>query len=194
MLDTADAQVFFHVRVVIGMVVSLGIARVLTGLARFVAHPARHEVWWVHVAWALSLLLTLIHFWWWEYRLSAVHWRFDRFGFVIAYAVLIFLACALLFPDDINEYDGWRDYFLSRRRWFFGLLAVTLVFDVGDTLIKGGEYLASLGSEYPIRIAVTLVACGVAALSASARVHGTLAIANLAYQVSWIARDYETLS
>jgi hypothetical protein len=194
MVEADNAQVFFHVRVVIGMVVGLGITRVLTGLAKFVAHPARHKVWWVHIAWALSLLLTLIHFWWWEFRLAGMPWRFDRFGFVIAYAVLIFLACALLFPDDINEYDGWRAYFLSRRRWIFGVLAATFAFDVGDTLLKGVDYYAHFGIEYPLRIGVMLVACLVAAISANARVHGALAIGNLVYQISWIVRDYETLS
>ena len=39
----SDPALVFHVKVALGMVVSLGVARVLTGMARFVQHPSRHK-------------------------------------------------------------------------------------------------------------------------------------------------------
>jgi hypothetical protein len=35
---------------------------------------------------------------------------------------MLFLLCSLIFPTEISEYDGYADYFLSRRAWFFSLL------------------------------------------------------------------------
>ena len=67
---------------------------------------------------------------------------------------MYYFLSALLFPQDLEEYKGYQDYFLSRRRWFFGFAALTEALDVVDTLIKGEAHLQSLGLEY-------LVAAGV---------------------------------
>jgi len=195
MLPTApiDPNLFIHVKVAIGMVVSLAIATVLAGVARFVQHPSRHRPDAVHLMWALSMLLAMLHFWWWEYRLSALDWRFELYLFVMGFAILYFLMCALLFPSDIAEYAGWGDYFMSRRRWFFALLALSVVFDAVDSLLKGRGHFASFGIEYPIRIGAYLVLAAVAAWSPSRRFHLALAGVNLAYQLSWILRSFDTL-
>lgn len=55
----------------------------------------------------------------------------------------------------MDDYDGYRDYFLSRRKWFFGILALTYVADIADTWLKGSAYLASFGWEYPVRVGGT---------------------------------------
>ncbi len=61
-------------------------------------------------------------------RLSRLtFWSFGIFVFVISYAVVLYLLVALLFPDSISEYAGYEDFFIKRRRWFFGLLATTFV-------------------------------------------------------------------
>ena len=73
--NLTPAEIFQHVRVVMGIVLGLGITRLLTGLARFVQHPGHARAYPVHIGWALTLLLTLVHFWWWEIRLVDLqHW------------------------------------------------------------------------------------------------------------------------
>lgn len=130
-----DPAAFSHIRVVLSMVVSLGIARLLSGVARFVQHPGRKRAYGVHLLWTLSLLLSMMHFRWWEFSLAHLPvWRFETYFFVVGYAALYYFLCAILFPDDLAEYTGYRDYFMSRRRWFFGLLATAYVVDVADTL------------------------------------------------------------
>ena len=57
-----DPAIFSHVRVVLSMVVSLGIARLLSGVAQFVQHPGRKRANAVHLLWALSLLLSMMNF------------------------------------------------------------------------------------------------------------------------------------
>lgn len=187
-------QLFIYVRTIVGMVLGLSIARLLTGLARFVQHPGRDRVYRTHIAWVGYLFLTVIGFWWWEIELVRVeHWTFFTYAFLIFYASLFFFLCTLLFPDELREYAGYKDYFLSRRRWFFSLLALTFVADFIDTLLKGEAYFASLGIEYPIRNLLMLALCGVAIASSSPRVHGVLAGAAIAAQVVWIWWQYVTL-
>jgi len=100
---------------------------------------------------------------------------------------------SLLFPEAMDEYEGYEDYFLSRRRWFFGLLATSFAVDLLDTLVKGRDYFAALGPEYPVRIGVMLALCGVAAWTANRRFHLLIAAAYLLYLLSWILRAYRVL-
>lgn len=191
---TADPALFTHVRVVIGMVVSLSLARLLTGLATFVQHPGKTRVYWIHLGWVLSMLLFLLHFWWWEFRLQALTvFDFGVFLFLIAYACLFFFLCVLLFPLSMEDYGGYEDYFMSRKGWFFGFLALSYAVDLVDTAIKGRSYFESFGYEYPVRNVVYIVLCGIAALTANRRFHSAFVSLGLLYQVSWIFRAFDII-
>jgi hypothetical protein len=138
-------------------------------------------------------LLSIIHFWWWEFRLTLVpQWTFAIYFFVILYAILFYSLCTLLFPSDLKDYAGYEDYFLSRRRWFFGILAATYVADIIDTTLKGSAYLHSFGAEYPIRIVAGLALCLIAVLTQNRRIQLTLLAVSLLYQISFIVRLYNT--
>ncbi|QDH69569.1 hypothetical protein [Marilutibacter alkalisoli] len=183
-----------HIRILMGMVLGLSITVLLKGLAQFVQHPGRQKVYWVHIGWAIMMFVLLVHFWWWEYRLVHIdEWTFVKYGFLIFYIVLFFLLCTLLFPDDLREYSGYRDYFMSRRKWFFGLMALSYVLDLGDTLLKGRFYFEELGTEYLIRNALYVALCLVAIRTRSQAFHfGFVAIA-LLHELSWIYRLYDYL-
>jgi hypothetical protein len=43
------AEIFPHIRIVMGMVIGLGVTRLLSGLARIVQHPRRTPVYAVHL-------------------------------------------------------------------------------------------------------------------------------------------------
>lgn len=106
--------------------------------------------------------------------------------------ILFYFLCTVLFPSDLQDYSGYEEYFISRRKWFFGFLAATFVADIVDTALKGSAYLHSFGIEYPIRIAVSLVICFVAMFTQNRRVQLVLLAVSLAYQISFILRLYAT--
>ena len=194
-VTTAPTEIFVHVRVIMAIVLGLSITRLLTGVARFVQHPGKYRLYAVHLGWVVWMLLMLIHFWWWEFWLTALPvWTFGTYVFLISYAILLFLLCALLFPDDIAEYSGYKDFFLSRRRWFFGILAVVFVFDLVDTLLKGREHFATFGPEYLIRVPLYVVLCVIAMITTNGRYHAAFVIGSLIYEVSWIMRLFNTLN
>ena len=88
----------------------------------------------------------LVHFWWWQFGLYGItNWTFGIYLFVLLYAVALFLLCAFLFPESMQDYKSYEDFFYARRGWFFGLLAATYLLDVVDTLIKGEEHFARFG-------------------------------------------------
>ena len=192
-LPASNSDLYLHVRVVISIIVGLCITTLLSGFARFVQHPRRERVSILHLGWAASLLLWIIHFWWWEFRLSMVQiWTFASYFFVILYAILFYFLCTLLFPSDLKDYANYEDYFISRRKWFFGFLAATFLADVIDTSLKGSSYLHSFGIEYPIRIVVNLVICAIAISTSNRRVQLTLLAVSFLYHVTLISLVYST--
>lgn len=187
-------ELFVYIRIVLGMVVSLGIARLLAGVSRFIQQPGRHAVYGVHLVWTASMLLMLLHFWWWEFSLGQLRpWHFTTYLFIVAYAAVLFLMCTILYPDDLAGHVGYRAYFLTRRAGFFGLLAVGFAFDLFDTHLKGAVHWASLGAEYPWRIGICIALCLLAAIVANPRFHAVFSVAFLVYQISWILRRYPML-
>ncbi len=192
---SSAAELFPHIRIVMGMVVGLGITRLLMGVAGLIQHPARARVSLIHLLWALSILIELILFWWWEFALYQVeNWSFGIFAFLIVYAVALFLMAALLFPDNIDDYDGYEDFFLKRRHWFFGVLAATFLLDIVDTLIKGEPYFDTLGLDYLVQVPIGLALSAIAILTANRRFHLGLVVAHLLYQGWWISILFYTHS
>lgn len=169
----------------------LSITRLLSGVARIVQHPGREKIYPLHLAWVLAVLLFVIDFWWWEFRLGTLRFSFALFVFVIFYASLFYFLCALLFPDDIKDYAGYEDYFMSRRSWFFGILALTAGADVADTLFKGRDYFWSFGIEYQAQTLITIALCLVAMATRSQLFHGAFVAASIIYQVTWIVRRFD---
>jgi hypothetical protein len=187
-------DIFTHVRVLVGIVLGLGITRILAGVARFVQHPGHKRLYVPHLVWIAVILLDIIHFWWFELGLAVIHpWPFELFVFVLFYAFLFYLLAMLLIPDEIDEYASYEDYFLSRRAWFFGLLAATVPVDLIDTLVKGPAYFESLGVEYPIRLAVVLVLSGIAIWTKNRRYQLAFPAIYLLYLLAWILRLYRVL-
>jgi hypothetical protein len=148
----------------------------------------------VHLLWVGAIFLRAIFWWWFEFDLSATpQWTFALFLFVLGYAVLIYLWCALLFPRDLAGYEGFEDYFYSRRAWFFGLLLVGQAVDVADTLLKGEAHFRSLGVGYVAGIAALSVLLLIAMRTRNERFHGAFAIFAVAYLVAFPWIEFHTV-
>lgn len=190
---TASAE-YLHVRVLIGMVVGLALTHLLRNLARIIEQPRRKPVYWVHLVWALSMFVYLLSFWWWEFRFAErTVWSFNLYLFVTLYALLLYLLCALVFPEDMGDYPDWRSYFYARRGWFFCLLALAYAVDLADTWFKGADYLAAFGPEMLLRNLAYVVLSLVAVATRNPLYHALFAVAGLVYQVSFIIRQFELL-
>jgi len=190
-----DPNVYFHIRIVLGMVLGLSITRLLSGVAIFVQHPRRERVSWLHLGWTLLMFLLVIHFWWYEFHLRMIHrMTFPIYLFLLVFGSTHFLLCALLYPGDIEEYGGYEDYFMSRRGWFFGLFAALQGLDLIDTTIKGGDYFASLGWEYLFHNAALAGLAVAAIFIRDRRFHIAFVVAAFLYEASWIWRLYDDLT
>ncbi|MCM2495492.1 hypothetical protein EFP18_08910 [Burkholderia glumae] len=179
---------FTHVRIVMGMIVSLGLTHMLKGLSLTVQHPSHKNVYPIHMAWVASLILNILQFWWWEFSLKEIPvWTFGIYLYLIFYAFIIYLMSAMLFPDSLRDYKDYRDYFMSRRVWFFGLALAENIVDIGDSLIKGELHVAELGDFYWIKAAAFSVCCIVAMRTRNQVYHASFVALNLIAQVMLVA-------
>lgn len=183
---------FAHIRILIGMIVGLGLTHLLRNFAEIIEQPGQRRVYWIHLAWALFVFLYMLHFWWWEFRLTHVTpWSFNLYLFISLYALLLYLLCAFTFPSSADRHLDHREYFYSRRSWFFGALGLIYAVDMWDTWIKGPDYFYGLGTEYVVRNVSHAALCLIAMFVRSSVFHGAFALSALAYQISWIARQFE---
>ena len=187
-------EMFNYVMVLASVIIGLGIAHLLQGVGGIVEHPRREKVYWVHLLWVGVIFLRAIFWWWFEFELSKIpQWTFTLYLFVLAYAVLIYLWCALLFPRDLHGYDGFKDYFYSRRAWFFGLLVVGQLVDIADTLSKGLAHFESLGPSYLAVIGGVSVLLLIAMRTRSERYHAALAVISVADLILYPLLVFDTL-
>jgi hypothetical protein len=181
---------FDHVKTIIGIILGLSITHLLKGIIKFVQHPHKAKPYWVHLTWCVYVLLLIMHFWWWEARLRNLHnWNFVEYFFLFVYISVFYFLCSLLIPDDLEEYNGYFNYFYSRKKWIFGTLGLSFVLDFVDTFIKGRDYyLQHYNWEYPVRNISHLILCIVAINTNNKKFHAALVIVFFVYELSYICR------
>jgi len=182
-------HIFFHVRIVLAIVLGLSITKLLNGIALLIE---RRDSWsLIHMSWVLWALMSVMTFWWWEFALSRVPtWTFSSYLFVIIYCSLYFVLSALLFPDDAEKYGRYEDYLIERRYWFFGLIALITLMDMIDTSLKGAARWHMLGIAYPIKTGVMLVIAGTGMIFINKRAHLVLALIALVYLTAYYSVEY----
>jgi hypothetical protein len=115
--------------VVFTILVGFSLTRLVGGVAQLTQH-GRKRVYWVHLMWVLYMILYTITLWWAEFQLVTVpKWTFPLYSFLVLYGILLYLLCALLFPNGLEQYERFKDYFYSRRKWFFGVMATMFIID-----------------------------------------------------------------
>ena len=185
---------FAHIRIIIGMVIGLGVARLLNGLARYVQHPSQEEIYGVHLGWSLFMLLSVVHFWWFEFALGRIQvWTFESYLFVIAFAALYFFITAVLYPDKMAEYANYKDYFFARKNWIYSLLALMFALDIVDSRLKGIDYFNDLGTTYLVRQIIMIVLVLAATRIRHTAYHIGLVSVVLLSQIWLIASNFSVL-
>jgi len=187
-------QMFEYVIVLISIVIGLAVTHLMQGIAGLIQNPTRVRIWWVHLVWVAYMILSIVFWWWWEFNLQQIRaWTFPIYLFVIFYAFYLYLISAVLFPSRLEGFDGYKDYFLARRHWFFGLLIGWSVIDIIDTRVKGADYFASVGADAYIFNSILALTSIVGMAVRRPAVQAILAVGQLAYVLFGLLRLFNLI-
>ena len=188
-------SIFEYISVLSSIIIGLGITQLLRGVVQIIHQPDDGKPYLIHLFWIASTFLLSIVWWWFQFVMADLErWSFATYSFVVAYAVTIYLMCAVLIPSQIESYGNYKEFFFAKKNWFFGFFILERAVDIADTLVKGGvdRYLG-FGPEYwiggPLQIALASVAIG----TRSEKFHAIFAIAVILQQISIAVRLFPTM-
>jgi hypothetical protein len=162
---------FEYLSVFVSIVIGLAVVRLLSAFALILTREGVRQ-YWVHTTWIAYYLVWLPYFWWFTlgWRDRDV-WTFGLFLFVVAYAMLAFLAIVILVPPEVPETTGYEEHFFRVRRPFFVALTALFLMDLVDSVAKGPDNLAGLGPTYFPLMAVLITGHVAAAITTNRRYH-----------------------
>jgi hypothetical protein len=177
-------DVFNYVMVLVSVIAGLAVTQMLQGVTQLAQEAGRVKIYWVQLVWALANFFWILSWWWFEFNLARQTWTFRLFLFVVIYAVIIYLRCAVIFPLAIERIEDMRAYYYSRRAPFFGLILLQVAVDLIDTLLKGRSHAAAMGPLYWIGMPLMAALAAVAIKTRNAIFHAGYALIALAYGVT----------
>lgn len=149
-VDTAisAADAFSHMRIINGMGISLCISRLLIFASRFVQHPNKHKISYMHIGWVVVVFLWIIQFWW-DYLFESSTKTYNVYTYVsdLLYVFGLFFMCVTLTPDDIKEYGDYERYFMSRKTW---LLSLLILLNLMELVRSAGPSISINNEESPL--------------------------------------------
>lgn len=121
-------SLFEFLMVLVSIIVGLGIAELLTGIARQIRYRASVRGYWVHSVLVTMVFFALLQQWWEIWALRGVaEWTFYGLVLMLAGPVGLFLIAHLLFPEPIQG-ANFREYYDGGTApvWWLAALTVAL--------------------------------------------------------------------
>lgn len=178
------ADLFTHNRIILGMIIGLGMTRILMTFANVIQNPQPKNRSSLHLLWLASIALELVIWWWWQPSLRYLpSWSFELVFFVTAYAVTIFMTAIMLAPDKVPEGEGYADFFMRRRHWFFAFLGATFIFDALDTVMKIFVLNEPLDWNLFIQVPIGLPLCILGWYTSKRAIQHGIVAAHIIYQL-----------
>jgi hypothetical protein len=120
-------SLFEFLMVLVSIIIGLGIAEILTGIARQIRCRGSIHGYWVHSVLVTMLFFALLQQWWEIWGLRVVpEWTFHGLVMMLTGPVGLFLIAHLLFPEPIQG-ANFREYYNGAMRPIWWLAALTVV-------------------------------------------------------------------
>ena len=135
-------SLFEFLMVLVSIIIGLGIAAVLTGVARLIRLRGSVRSYWIHSVGVTAIFFALLQQWWeiWGVRVAA-EWTFHGLLMMLSGPVGLFLIAHLLFPEPVRG-ANIREYYFGEMRpvWWLGAMTVVLA-TLFRPLIFGSDLL-----------------------------------------------------
>ena len=165
-------QVFEYLMVLVSIIIGLGIASLLTGVADCLRHGFRGRTYWVHSVVVIGVFFAHVQVWWESWGLGLKgEWTFLSLLLMLASPLMLFLVAHLLFPEEVTEDTDLENYYyeLAPVVWPLGAAAAAL----GSLFrpLAFGDPLFEIGNAATVP---TVLICLLMARTQNRRLHAIL--------------------
>lgn len=183
------------------IILGLGVAHLLAGIGKTVYRLTGHgqplKPGWIHFLWVANIFFWIIAYWWYTFgHAGAQEWTFGSYLLLLPFPVLVYLQCVILYPHRFEDVSDLDAYFMSTRRWFFGLVFVANGADWVLALADPqgtAAYVEQLGASVIVVVSTTAVIAIVGSIVEDRRLHIAMALGVLIMGAWQIFDDHPTL-
>ena len=137
-------QPFEYVVVLISLILGLGIAQLLNGLADMLAHYKKTKFSVAHTLYVIVVFLVFCQDWFYTYQYSKQieHWTLSIILSLLIFPIALFLLARFLFPTGSRSREtDMVAYFEENWRWFYALFSLTIVISIIQNILISGYTL-----------------------------------------------------
>ena len=135
-------SLFEFLMVLVSLIIGLGVAELLTGVARVIRNRDSVRVYWVHGTFIVIVFLALLQQWWesWGAR-DVPAWTFLGLLMMLGGPIGLFLIAHLLFPEEFEGVDFQDYYYECMTSVLWIAIASILVSTTFRPVVFGGQLL-----------------------------------------------------
>lgn len=175
-MDLFEFVVSFYV-----VIAGLGVTLLVRSIGQMIESRQRITFYWVHSAWLALIFMLHVNSWFtlWAYR-DLPSWTVGQLLLLLSVPILLYLASHVSVPE-IEEYSSKRHdmrvYYYERHRPLLGLLALSVLFNLGCEYLLLKHEVFTLANWLRL-VGLAILVIGV--ISARPRVHAVITLVALA--------------
>ena len=168
---------FDYFGILVSIILGLALTHLLRGIAKQIVMRRTVRIYWVHLLWTVNIVVVVLSLWWGMYWWKGLQdWPATWFFFLSLYAISDFLCAFMLYPQDFDDRTDFVEHFYANRKWFFGILIASFLFDIPETFAKQWWHLRAVPAQYPYLIGALLGIAAIGFISANRKVHAVLSV------------------
>lgn len=131
---------FEYVSVLISIILGMGIAQLITGMASIILRWDRVRLYWPHLIIILLVFVLHIQDWWATYELRTLStWRLQTFLFIILYPVNLYFLSRILFPVRWSGKEVvLKQFYFDNFRKIYLFMMILPLHSILDNYFIGG--------------------------------------------------------
>ena len=164
-------SLFEFLMILLSLIVGLGMAEILSGVARFLKRNGVRKIPWTHGAITIAVFMGLLQTFWESWGLRTVEvWTFPAMLLMLGSPIFLYLMAYVLFPErDVDA--NLDDYYFKRRRLLWPLASLTVIIGTLFRPIALGSPLWAIDNVSAVPI---LIVCAVLTATSSRITHRIL--------------------
>ena len=159
--------------VLVSLIVGLGLAELLSNVAKLIRDRHSITFYWVHTLFVAIIFLALLQSWWEVWWLNSIStWSFVGLIAMLGGPIGLFVIAHLAFPS-VSRNSNLRTYYYSKMSDVFWLALITVILSTSFRPLVFGDEILNVTN---LSSAVLVTIFAVLAISKNPRIHGSLAI------------------